>query len=159
MKKRCFSLVELVVVVVLLAAVAVILLLWLGSAAKRRKAQQMTCLYGNLKELSMSLSLYGDDNRSYLPDGDNAAGLSTLLRLNYLKNSKTLVCPATKDIPAADWRELAKDGEQHCSYLYNGGLYMNDLTPQNVIVRDKAGNHRKVQQTIMGDFSVKQEKD
>lgn len=155
MKKRCFSLVELVVVVVLLAVVAAILLYVLSSAAKRREAQRKTCLFGNLKELSMSLSLYGDDNRSYLPAGDNAAGLSTLMRLNYLNDSKTLVCPATKDTPAANWQELAKDGERHCSYLYKGGLYMNDLTPETVIMQDKEGNHRKLQQAVMGDFSVR----
>ena len=157
MKKRCFSLVELVVVVVLLAVVAVILLLWLRSAEKRRQAQLLGCM-DNLKQLQVALQMYGDDNRSYLPDGDNAAGLSTLLRLEYVKDCKLLVCPGTKDMPANNLQAFLERGEQHCSYLYNGGLYMNDLTPQNVIVRDKAGNHRKVQQTIMGDFTVKQEK-
>lgn len=158
MKKRCFSLVELVVVVVLLAAVAVILLLWLSSAEKRRQAQLMGCM-DNMKQLQIALQMYGDDNRSYLPDGNNATGLATLLRLGYVKDGKVLICPGTKGTPADNWQAFLQGDEQHCSYLYNGGLYMNDLTPQNVILRDKAGNHRKVQQTIMGDFTVKQEKD
>ena len=153
MKKSSFSLVELIVVVAMLAAVAVIALCILGSIDKRHKRQQLACL-NNLAQLKTALQLYGDDNRSYLPDKDNGAGLASLLRLKYIDNASLLVCPGTKDAAAPNWQALCTEGDRHCSYLYNGALYMNDLTPQSIILQDKKGNHRKLQQTIWGDFSV-----
>ena len=163
MRKRFFSLIELVVVIVLLAVVAVVLLSIVISADNRNRKLQMNCMFGNMKEIAMALSLYGDDNRSYLPDGNNAAGLSSLLRFKYLDDSKLFVCPATLNTPAGSWQELSKetisgngkkDATLHCSYLYKGGLYMNDLTPDTIVLKDKPENHKKTVQFINGSFAV-----
>jgi len=157
MKRRCFTLSELVVLVLLLAVMAVLLLYTLGCMDKRRKARQLRCIT-NLNKLQEALCMYGDDNRSYLPDKDNAPGLATLLRLNYINDTRLFVCPGTKDTPAENWQALMADGDRHCSYAYKGALYMNDLTPQTIILQDKPGNHRRLQHSIMGDFSVVQRK-
>ena len=62
---RGFTLIELLVVIAIIAILAVLLLPVLSSA--KAKARQTACL-DNLKQISLGIHLYADDNEDTLPD-------------------------------------------------------------------------------------------
>ena len=96
MKKRGFTLLELLVVIVIIALIAGILLPVLQKA--RTKAHETTCL-NNLKQIGVALIIYRDEN-----DEKMSPWLSTLYgdRDKKLDSEKIFHCPTDKNRPAAN---------------------------------------------------------
>ena len=87
-----FTLIELLVVIAIIAILASMLL---PSLAKAKEAgQRMTCI-NNMKQLSYSLAMYGDDSSGFYPPRCGTNRWPNML-LTYYKTTNILVCPADK---------------------------------------------------------------
>jgi prepilin-type N-terminal cleavage/methylation domain-containing protein len=73
MKHSAFTLIELLVVIAIIAILAALLLPVLSSAGAR--AQRTTCL-NNLKQVSIAVQLYADDNNDTLPATPDVTAVS-----------------------------------------------------------------------------------
>lgn len=93
--------------------------------------------YSGLKQIGLSLRIYALDNDGFFPAADGAAGLNELFRQGYLTDTALYVCPG-------DSRQKLTSGElteEHCSYLYFGGLHTLESSREEILVADKPENH------------------
>ena len=144
MRKKGFTLVELMIVIAIIAILASIIMPKMGNS--RTKAQLTACK-GNLKHLSIALEMYSNDNRgAYTPGSPTTWNYPTyLVNGGYLKTEP--LCPLgnryyiRQDYPA--WRQHtagtllvlcysnASGGVAHpntpinCPYLSNNQVFDN----------------------------------
>ena len=92
-KKRCFTLIELLIVIAIIAILAALLLPALNKA--RERARATGCL-NNLKQVGSYMMIYAQDSEDCLPPTDNSTRYWSVALKDggYLEYSDLMVCPA-----------------------------------------------------------------
>lgn len=125
-KNRGFTLIELLVVVAIIALLMAILLP--GLRKVKETAQRIICR-NNLRQQSLGIMLYSNDNDSYVPENDMGGWLwdMTFLATTQLStyagfdDNETFFCPANRIKKATDARFW------QYSYLWSTGPYPNEV--------------------------------
>ncbi len=104
-------------------------------SSARTKARQTACA-SNLKQIGLALKMYAMDHKDKYPAGNNAVGLSKLVKDNYLTDLSIFVCPHSKTIKSV--KDLK---EENSSYIYIGDFTEGD-GPDIPVVFDKFGNKK-----------------
>ena len=156
MKRRVFTLVELLVVIGIIAILAAMLMPALQKA--REQANRSDCS-SQLKQIGLSIIMYANENRGMTPTVEsgasiahNADSLKILLEYDYLKTLAVFICRSTKDSKASD---IASFSDANCSYLYWAGLALTDFNAEMGMARDKKKNHgEQYGNVLFGDGHV-----
>jgi prepilin-type N-terminal cleavage/methylation domain-containing protein len=131
LKREGFTLVELLVVIAIIAILAGMLLPALSRAKEAGKRIQ--CV-NNMRQLGMSLRMYGDDNDGVFPPRAPVNRWPILLHDGY-KNVRVLLCPTDNENPATfgtnEPPQYAIDASPR-SYIINGwNEYFRDTLSTN----------------------------
>ncbi len=110
--------IELLVVIAIIAILAAMLLPALGRA--KESAYRIKCT-NNLKQLSVSTTMYAGDSNGFFPPRTNQWRWPALLQ-EYYKSTDVLVCStdAARGTPLTDTNSLAPGDRAPRSYIING---------------------------------------
>lgn len=123
--RRAFTLIELLVVIAIIAILAAMLLPALSQA--REKAKSISCT-GNMKQQSLALLMYIDDNDEFFPYCYNASNTSNPPRIappqhfyHYTNTQDVFYCPSDADTTNYSWWGLTihPDFTKGGSYMYS----------------------------------------
>ena len=123
-----FTLIELLVVIAIIAILASMLLPALARA--KESANRISCV-NNLKQLTLSIKMYADDNDGLYPPRTNNYRWPTRLR-EYYRNTNLLVCAtdAKRGTPPTMTGSITPEDRAARSYLING---WNDVFVDSLI--------------------------
>lgn len=142
-QRQAFTLIELLVVIAIIAVLASMLLTAISSS--KAKAKQIACV-NNLKQVSLALKMWADDNNSKFPWNLSVTNGGTMeveaeswvdhfrVCSNELATAQVLFCPSdVKNRPATNWASI--DGGVNVSYFVC--LTASEAYPQTILLGDR----------------------
>ena len=153
-KTRKFTLIELLVVIAIIGILASMLLPALAMA--RESARKMSCT-NNLKQIGLSLRMYGNVNDGALPADKDFTGLG-IMAIDFLDQGKVFICPSTTDTSVGTITDSNKLTKAGCSYGYVSGLRDSDSVDSGIALdrgTSTKSNHKKYGNVLFVDGHVK----
>jgi len=134
MKKKAFTLIEILVTVSIIGILMAFIVPGLIKA--RQQAQKASCL-NNLKQIMLAMNIYANDNNDEYPV-EKIGAFKKLLTENYVDDEDVFYCPA---VP-----HLNISGIDYSTYLYNETTDLQKGVNRNAasnypLVCDSSGNH------------------
>ena len=117
----------------------------------RDRARTAACI-SNLKQISLGLMMYANDNKEHFPAPNGYRGLQLLIDNEYLTDMSTYSCPSST--VSYQGKKLTSE----CPYIYVGGALgaINKLkNPSRIpVVFERPGNHKKYAVVAFADGHV-----